>query len=475
MSGSYGVLNQKYNTLLALVRDIMSSISSLTLQQVLTYGNTTTLSAIFNGTTTNQTTVGGNSIIITDGTTTNTINKTGITVRNSEQNSTHYLTFVDNSTTGVNSIQKTAGIECNPLNNTITATTFFGNLNGNTVQASGTLALTADIIDLNGQISVSNGVGTVGQVLSSGGSGAVSWADVGGNQDLTDVLDNGSETANTATFFTASTTNTISGSNITISDKVAPINTIITKTGITYTNTDNGIGSRLGNDIKIYNTATTTVATITKTNISIEDADTLDSMNVRKDFFELFHDIEERSITLDNSITKPQIIISDELGVTTINSVSIGFDFVSIQKVGDGLGTALQLNTNGTLILNGLGGSDGQLLTYSSGNAVWADAPAGSTTQSGETGVLSTTSGTVTYGTPFATKPYVVLSLNTNSTTVFIPIGVYSHQTNVGGEYIGFTWASATTSSSATISWIATPTAYTAPAPPFGGGVVFNP
>ena len=450
MSGSYGVLNQKYNTLLALVRDIMSSISSLTLQQVLTYGNTTTLSAIFNGTTTNQTTVSGNSIIITDGTTTNTINKTGITVRNSEQNSTHFLTFVDNSTTGVNSIQKTAGIECHPLNNTITATTFIGNLNGNTIQASGTLALTADIIDLNGQISVSNGVGTAGQVLSSGGSGAVSWID-GGNQDLTDVLDNGNETANTATFFTSSTTNAISGNNITISDKVAPINTTITKTGITYSNTDNDIGSRLGNDIKIYNTANTNVATITNTNISIEDADTLDSMNVRKDFFELFHDTEERSITLDNSITKPKIVIYDELGIMTLESIGIGFDFVGIQKEGTGITTALQLNTNGTLKLNGLGGNNGQILTYDDGNAVWA----GALTQLGETGVLSATSGTVTYGTPFATKPYVVLSLNTNSTTVFIPIGVYSHQTNVGGEYIGFTWASATTSSFATISWSA--------------------
>ena len=73
-------------------------------------------------------------------------------------------------------------------------------------------------------------------------------------------------------------------------------------------------------------------------------------------------------------------------------------------------------------------------------------------TQAGETDVLSSTSGTVTYATSYTTKPKVVLSLNTNITTTFIPIGVYSH-TIVSEVYTGFTWASATTSETATISW----------------------
>ena len=49
-----------------------------------------------------------------------------MTTRNSTQNSTHFLNFVDNSATGTGAIQKTAGISCNPSTNTITATTFVG-------------------------------------------------------------------------------------------------------------------------------------------------------------------------------------------------------------------------------------------------------------------------------------------------------------------------------------------------------------
>jgi len=78
-----------------------------------------------------QTNFSPTEIIITDGTTTNTLNKTGYTTKNSVQNSTHYLNFSDNSATGIGPIQKTAGISCNPNLNSITATTFNGALNGN--------------------------------------------------------------------------------------------------------------------------------------------------------------------------------------------------------------------------------------------------------------------------------------------------------------------------------------------------------
>ena len=69
-------------------------------------------------------------ITLTDGTTTNTINKNGYTTRNTITNSTYYLNFSDSSANGIGAIQKTAGISCNPSTNTITATTFIGNLNG---------------------------------------------------------------------------------------------------------------------------------------------------------------------------------------------------------------------------------------------------------------------------------------------------------------------------------------------------------
>ena len=71
-------------------------------------------------------TANNKTIVLTDGTTTNTINYLGYTTRNSVQNSTHFLNFSDTSATGTGSIQKTAGIECNPLTKTITATTFNG-------------------------------------------------------------------------------------------------------------------------------------------------------------------------------------------------------------------------------------------------------------------------------------------------------------------------------------------------------------
>ena len=75
-------------------------------------------------------------ITLTDGTTTNIIDKNGYTTRNSVQNSTHYLNFSDSSSTGTGAIQKTAGISCNPSTNIITATTFVGDLSGNATTAS---------------------------------------------------------------------------------------------------------------------------------------------------------------------------------------------------------------------------------------------------------------------------------------------------------------------------------------------------
>jgi hypothetical protein len=108
------------------------------------------------------------------------------------------------------------------------------------------------------------------------------------------------------------------------------------------------------------------------------------------------------------------------------------------------------------LLINASAGTAGQVLTSNgAGNDVTWSAVSGASVLSGETGVLSTLTGAVTYATPFATKPNVTVSLNTNGTSSFIPIGVVSHQTGVGG-YTGFTWGSATTSATATITWYAT-------------------
>jgi len=77
-------------------------------------------------------------IYLTDGTTTNTIDKNGYTTRNTTANLTHYLDFSDNSATGTGAIQKTAGIECNPSTKTITATTFAGNATSATTASTST-------------------------------------------------------------------------------------------------------------------------------------------------------------------------------------------------------------------------------------------------------------------------------------------------------------------------------------------------
>jgi len=75
-------------------------------------------------------------IVITDGTITNTIDKNGYTTRNNVQNSTKYLNFSDSSTTGTGEIQKTTGISCNPSTNTVTATSFVGDITGNSTNIS---------------------------------------------------------------------------------------------------------------------------------------------------------------------------------------------------------------------------------------------------------------------------------------------------------------------------------------------------
>lgn len=114
------------------------TIPTDTLSAVLTAGNTATNSIILNNGATNVITTDPslNTIVITDGTTTNTINKSGYTTRNSVQNISHYLNFSDSSSTGVGAIQKTAGLSCNPSTNTITATTFVGDLSGNATSAT---------------------------------------------------------------------------------------------------------------------------------------------------------------------------------------------------------------------------------------------------------------------------------------------------------------------------------------------------
>jgi len=102
-----------------------------------------------NGVTTfnNSVNVNNNTITLSDGTTTNTLNKsdwTGtIKTQNSTQNLTHYLNMSDSSATGQGNPQKSTLITANPSNGNITATSFNGAFFGTCSNASN-IALTSD-------------------------------------------------------------------------------------------------------------------------------------------------------------------------------------------------------------------------------------------------------------------------------------------------------------------------------------------
>jgi len=164
----------------ALVEDIVNFTNAGTpdLQQVLSVGSGATSDI-----TLNNTGAGSNyirllpndsatnpAITLTDGTTTNKIDKNGYTTRNTTANLTHYLNFSDNSATGTGAIQKTAGIECNPSTKTITATTFSGALSGNASTA--TRANTLDITAYTGASATYYPV-----MVSGAGTGATLYSD----------------------------------------------------------------------------------------------------------------------------------------------------------------------------------------------------------------------------------------------------------------------------------------------------------
>ena len=114
-----------------------------------------------------------------------------ITTQNSTENLTHYLNFSNNSVTGVGTVQKTAGLSCNPSANTISATTFIGDLSGNAVTSTRATNLAGGLI---GQIPYQTEVNTTSllanistnanMVLCSTGASAPSW-----RQDYSNIIE----------------------------------------------------------------------------------------------------------------------------------------------------------------------------------------------------------------------------------------------------------------------------------------------
>ena len=160
-SGNVGTIIGNFNSSrLAMNTKDSSGISSNSL--LIEYGNHAVLQGqagqgidilnnqiSMNGVTTfnNSVNVNNNTITLTDGTTTNTLNKsdwTGtIKTVNTTANLTHYLNFSDSSATGQGNPQKSTLITCNPSNGNITATSFNGTFFGTAANASN-ITLTSD-------------------------------------------------------------------------------------------------------------------------------------------------------------------------------------------------------------------------------------------------------------------------------------------------------------------------------------------
>ena len=108
------------------------------------------------------TNINNNSLVITDGTTTNTINKSGYTTRNSTQNSSHYLNFSDSSSTGVGAIQKSANFVVNPSTGLLTIPDL--RLNNDNIHLGNDAGLTNQGID---SVAIGTDAGQINQGINS--------------------------------------------------------------------------------------------------------------------------------------------------------------------------------------------------------------------------------------------------------------------------------------------------------------------
>ena len=157
----------------------------------------------------------------------------------------------------------------------------------------------------------------------------------------------------------------------------------------------------------------------------------------------------------------PSTTIDPDASATSLN---LGNTAIPVTIEGSAIGIGTGGVTPSTTTLNGLlsvsngVGTAGMSLTSggASGDLSWETR---TVIQSGETAVgamTSATTGTVSYGFSYASKPQIQLTMNLNGTgTTIIPVAV-SSDTIVAGQYTGFTWIAGATSATATISWYVT-------------------
>lgn len=291
-------------------------------------------------------------------------------------------------------------------------------------------------INMNGILTVSNGVGTSGQFLASGGSGgSLTWATGGIGASIN---------TNTIDTIAGTTTLTLGGTNATSIALNEPV-TMSGSLGVTGIMT--GTGGIKANIIEAVNTAVVmdiggNLATNRAVSIGASGgngvatnlrggATTTSTNGIKSNYF-------------DNSQTETL-----RIGDVTATSIAIGRGGV-ITTIGG------NLTLSSTLSVSGGVGTAGQVLASRGAGLTPIWATNGTIVQSGETAVgdMNFLTGTITYSS-YATKPKIQLTMNLNGTgTTIIPVAVSSHTGT--GPYTGFTWIADTTSATATISWYAT-------------------
>jgi hypothetical protein len=237
-------------------------------------------------------------------------------------------------------------------------------------------------------------------VIKYNGTNVV-WATDAGTQNLEDVLTVGNTSTIGLSIQVGTNTLSIDNNSLIVSDSLA------------------GKASTVDNDI-----------------ISIINVTTLDG--IKLDYLASpFIRVTETGITSD--------LFTNELRFTRITGLPPVSNVVGMSITST---NGLELTTNGTLTLGGLGGSDGQFLKRSSGNAVWDSLPSIPTVKASSVVIgVSDTTGTISFGFTFALAPTVTISQVTSGNIIALSI--------VSTTTTGFTWKS-TASGVGNINWIAT-------------------
>jgi hypothetical protein len=336
MSGSFGVLNQKYNTLLALVLDGTGG-GSQNLQQVLDTGNiSTTGLEITDGSIYN--TLSNDSLIITNTTQQSFINDTQIGIDNNNKFIRFKKKVGDDPLLEINNNSKNSYMGADVIGFNDAGLSVLGTMSSNAIEFNNVGMHTIDgnalSIDTNGALILEGLSGLINDVLTLQPDGTVGFQSPA-VQGLQDVL-------------TVSNTSAI------------PI--VLSDAGFTNTMNQNSMVLATGTTLSTYG---------------------LSIIQLVKDGKSITIDITDETnplITIDNLSGTSSLISTSSVevynsstGITgALTSSSVDFNSVGMNTP-DGL--KLNIETNGTLVLNGLTGLAGDVLTLQAGGNVLFETP----------------------------------------------------------------------------------------------------